>query len=54
MIDAVGIVRRGAGQIPSRRAFEIIGTVAQRQFRRGVEPIGQAEQAIDIENGAAA
>ena len=54
MIDAVGVVRRGAGQIPSRRAFEIVGAIAQRQFRRGVEPVGQAEQAIDIDDRTAA
>ena len=34
VIDAVGVVRRGAGRCSSRRALEIVGAIAERQLRR--------------------
>ena len=39
VIDTVGVFRRHTGHVQSGRAFEIVGVIAQRQFRRGVEPV---------------
>src|SRR4051812_895270 len=54
VIDPVWILyRRRAAKTHARGILEVgVGAIAQRQFGRGIEPMRETKQSVDIDDGA--